>query len=124
MTPIPMELPHRGYVVGTWSNGQRYGMRVSTAKRLVNRVLDSDARVIVFANGRTVHAWACGEGANILHYAYVPPELRKNGFLRKLVTSLFGEYPDCIRTTHPWPWPSGRYQYTDQNHSLFLRTAA
>lgn len=99
---------HRGFVCSTWANGQR-GLRRGPAFRLANRLIDTTP-VLVLASGRTVHAWACGDG-DVLHYAYVPPELRESGVARRLITALFGNYPDRIRVTHPWPFSSGRYQY-------------
>lgn len=108
MTPVPMQTEHRGYVCSTWARGQR-GMRTGPAFRLVNRIIDA-SRVLVIAAGPTVHAWVCGDSA-VLHYAYVPPELRERGMARELVTALFDGYPARIRTTHPWPFASDRYQY-------------
>lgn len=109
MTPTPMQPEHRGYVCSTWARGQRLGLRIGPAFRLVNRIIDSST-VLVLAHGPTVHAWACGDG-ELLHYAYVPPELRGRGLTRQLVTALCGSYPEHIRVTHPWPGKSDRFQY-------------
>lgn len=110
MTPEAMAPEHRGYVCSTWARGQRLGLRTRPAFRLVNRVIDSGADVVVLASGRTVHAWACGQD-DVLHYVYVPPEIRGKGFARRLITSLFGAYSERIRVTHPWPFESERFQY-------------
>lgn len=109
MTPSPMQREHRGYVCSTWARGQRLGLRTGPAFRLVNRIIDAST-VLVIAAGPTVHAWACGDG-DVLHYAYVPPELRERGMARELITALLGSYPERIRVTHPWPVKSDRYQY-------------
>jgi hypothetical protein len=119
MTPSPMQQAHRGYVCSTWANGQRLGIRTRPAFRLVNRIIDV-ARVVVIAQGPTVHAWACADD-DVLMYAYVPPELRRRGVARKLVTSLFGDYPQRVRVAHPWPFASERFQYVP--HAL-LEAAA
>lgn len=56
----------------------------------------------------TIHGWACGtEG--LLHYVYVPRELRCLGVGRELISRVVGGYPDRIEVTHRWPWPSGRF---------------
>lgn len=123
MTPVTMLPAHRAYVVSTWAHGQRYPLRTRPAFRLVNRILDSGAvDVVVLATEHTVHAWACGEGENVLHYAYVPPELREQGFARRLITALFGGYPERIHVTHKWPFESARYCLT--KHRLLERAAA
>ena len=109
MKPAPMQPEHRGYVCSTWARGQQLGLRIGKAFRLVNRIVDSST-VVVFASGPTVHAWACGDG-DALHYVYVPPELRHRGLARQLITALFGEYPERIRVTHPWPGASDRFQH-------------
>ncbi len=114
-----MTVGDRPYVASTWARGSRYGLRTGDAFRLVNRALDvSD--VLVLANNKTVHAWACGE-AGLLHYVYVPPELRGHGLARDAITQLLGEYPEHVNVTHPWPRESARFRYTP--HLLF-RSAA
>jgi hypothetical protein len=100
---------HRGYVCSTWARGQRLGIRTGPAFRLVNRIIDT-SRVMVLASGPTVHAWACASD-DALMYAYAPPELRRQGMVRQLVTALFESYPERVRVTHPWPFASERFKY-------------
>ena len=115
----------RRYVVPTWARSSRYdGLRLPERFALVDRILDGGARCVVLAtDDRTVHAWACadtyegvrkwspdGEFPLLLHYAYVPPELRGNGLARRLITELLGEYPDRIHVTHEWPRVSSRFR--------------
>lgn len=121
MTPAPMAPEHRAFVASTWARGQRYGLRTRQAFRFVNHVLDTGVSVVVIANGPTVHAWACGEDENTLHYAYVPPGLRREGFAHRLLDALFGAYPEHINVTHPWPFESSRFRYVP---NLLLRAAA
>lgn len=121
MTPIVTMLPrHRAYVASTWARGQRYGLRTREAFRFVNRVLDSGVDVVCLANDSTVHAWACA-GPDALHYVYVPPELRREGIAKRLITSLLGEYPEHVNITHRWPFESSRFRF---NPHLLLRAAA
>jgi len=132
LTPIiAMQPEHRAFVVCTWAKSASYGLRRPATFRLVDRVLDdSGARVVCIAHGRTVHAWACGDG-DVLHYAYTAPELdpttgvsllRGRGLARRLITELFGEYPEHITTSHEWPRESARFRYVP--NLLLTRTAA
>lgn len=106
----------RRYVVPTWAQSARYGLSKRDRFRLVDRILDDGATCIVLAtNDVTVHAWACG-GHDVLHYVYVPPELRSVGLAKRCITLLFGQYPERIRVTHEWPRESARFRY--QPHHL------
>lgn len=111
----------RPFVACTWARGSRYGLRTREAFRFVNRLLDSETtRVVVLATDSTVHAWAAG-CEDALHYAYVPPELRRCGLARRAITELLGSYPDRIDVTHRWPFASPRFRHSPH---LLLRTAA
>lgn len=116
-----MTVCDRRYVVPTWAHGASYnGMSKRDRFALVDRILDGGARCIVLATDeRTVHAWACGDG-DVLHYVYVPPELRREGLARRAITALFGEYPERIHVTHEWPRASSRFRFAPYR----LRTAA
>lgn len=111
----------RRYVAPTWAKSSRYdGMRLPERFQLVDRVLDGGARCVVLATDeRTVHAWACGEGET-LHYVYVPPELRGHRLARRVITALFGDYPERIHVTHEWPRASARFRFAPYR----LRNAA
>lgn len=77
--------------------------------------------MVLATDERTVHAWACGEG-NILHYVYVPDELRNKGCARRVITELLGEYADRINTTHMWPGKAhARFCFTPH---LLMKDAA
>jgi GNAT superfamily N-acetyltransferase len=100
-----------GYVRGTW--GQSYMMRLSgREKRLLPktwpiwRELDAILRtrpiiIVLPGSGDTVHAWACAAPGVVLHYAYVPKDLRGHGIGRMLITAAFGSYPDSIPLSFP-----------------------
>jgi len=111
----------RRYVVPTWGHGSRYdGMAKRDRFALIDRILDGGARVVCLATDeRTVHAWACGD-ADVLHYVYVPPELRGEGLARRAITALMGDYPERIHVTHEWPRASRRFRFAPYR----LRTAA
>ncbi len=106
----PMQQTDRPFVACTWARGSRYGLKTREAFQFVNGLLDT-AKVVVLANGRTVHAWAAGHSSDVLHYVYVPPELRGNGLARQVITELLGSYPDRIYVTHDWPRESSRFRY-------------
>lgn len=117
----------RRFIVPTWVRSMASLKRVAPMGkhwRAVDRVLDApDTRVSVLASdaaARTIHAWAAASG-DLLHYVYVPPELRRAGIARKLITSLLGSYPDRIAISTAWPFASTRFHW--QAHPL-LRTAA
>ena len=127
---VDMAPEHRAFVVCTWARSASYGLRLTPTFKLVDRVLDDPrARVVCIAHGRTVHAWACGDG-EVLHYAYTAPELDANGvsllrgrgLARRLITELFGAYPEHITTSHEWPRESARFCYVP--NLLLTRTAA
>jgi len=122
----------RRFVVPTWALGAKWrGLTKDERFRRVDLLLaDEGTRVVVLAAGATVHAWAAGIGTR-LHYAYVPPELRRKQCIergdppaelgRQVITKLLGGYPDVIQITHPWPWSSERFRFTPPPR---MRTAA
>src|SRR6185369_12005023 len=91
---------------------------------IVDRVLDAPGtRVMVVASddaARTLHGWAAAT-RDVLQYAYVPPELRREGLARTCITAALGGYPEHIGITHAWPFASQRFHL--QQHPL-LRIAA
>lgn len=57
----------------------------------------------------SIHAWICGLPGTpaLVHYVYVPPDLRGKGLMRALVRTLFGY---DVEYTHRFPFenpPSG-----------------
>lgn len=121
----------RRFIVPTWvrslADARRNEQRHDTLRRywaIVDRVLDApDTRVVVLASdeaSRTLHGWAAATGT-ALQYAYVPPELRRNGLARRCITALLGGYPERIAITHAWPFGGSRFQL--RQHPL-LRDAA
>lgn len=127
MTPRDMTPRDRRYVVPTWVKSSHYELPMVDRWRLVDRILDGGARVVVLStNASVVHAWAAGAGA-VLHYVYVPPELRGEGLARLAVIALLGQYPGTIRTSHPWPRDADRFrlsQRASRNVYALLRDEA
>lgn len=116
-----MTASDRRFVVPTWAQGARWrGLSKDERFARVDRTLAAGCRVVVLANGPTVHAWAAGADGK-LFYAYVPPELRGEGLGRRVITSLLGAYPDVVHITHPWPRASERFRLVT---SARVRTAA
>ena len=77
--------------------------------RAVDRILDTaGTEVQVLVTGNAIHAWAAGT-SSLVHYAYVPPELRREGLARRCITALLGGYPERIAITTAWPFASARY---------------
>ena len=122
MTPRPMTASDRRFVVPTWARSSTYdGLTLPERFALVDRILDElRADVVVLATDRTVHVWAAGH-AGALDYVYVPPDLRGHGLARRVITALFGHYPERITVTHEWPRASARFRYAPH---LLQRAAA
>lgn len=111
ISPREMTARDRRFVVPTWVHGSAYDIPIARRWRLVDRLLDSGrTRVIVLAtNDITVHAWAAASDG-VLHFAYVPPELRRKGMASKAIALALGEYPFDIRTSHLWPYDTERFR--------------
>lgn len=93
----------RRFVVPHWAIGSRYRLTKADRFALVDRLIDGGARVIVLATSDiAAHAFAAGDG-DVLHYVYVPKELRGRGLARRAITALLGEYSARIHVSHPWP---------------------
>ena len=109
----------RAFVVNTWVRSSAYRMPMRKRWQHVDAFINGGARVVILGgeNG-AVHAWACGED-DVLHYVYVPLDLRGEGLARAVITELLGEYAERINVTHPWPRPSSRWRTVDP-----VRTAA
>lgn len=85
----------RNFVAPTWIKSARYAFATPRegriAYRIVNALLERSPRVLCIATDeRTVHAWVAGHD-DVLHFVYVAPELRRQGFARLLLTQMFGE---------------------------------
>jgi GNAT superfamily N-acetyltransferase len=103
----------RRFVVPTWALGSSYdGLSKAARFDLVDEILAAGARCVTLATDeRTVHAWACADD-DLLHYVYVPPDLRGFGLAKRVITAVLGDYPARINVTHAWPRESSRFRFT------------
>lgn len=105
---IPIALPNRphvlvtcpapAFVYATWLRSYR---RMFTGelgalpwfeaqRRIVTDLMPLVHCMVSPAAPQTIHAWVCGS-PGVLHYAYVPRELRGNGIGRDLVKAVAGD---------------------------------
>lgn len=67
---------------------------------LVTRLLKTEPVYVLIREGKDVpHAWACGREPNVLHFAYVPFDLRGNGLGREVINACLEGYPKMIWVT-------------------------
>ena len=86
----------RAYVVSTWGHEARIpGVARRDRFKQIDAVLDGGARVVVLAEGPTVHAWAAARGSDVL-FVYVPFLLRGHRLARRAVIALIDGYPDAV----------------------------
>lgn len=110
-----MRLEDRRFIVPTWVRSLA-ALRGFPPRdrdwRTADRILDAgDTRVVVLASDHaasTIHAWAAATG-DMLQYAYVPPELRREGLARRCITALMGGYAERIAVASAWPFASARF---------------
>jgi hypothetical protein len=92
----------RRFVVPTWARSARYGISVPEQFRLVDRVIDGGASVLVMATDeRTVHAWIAYDD-DVMHYAYVAPELRGMKLASSLIALAFDNKGPASITHAPY----------------------
>lgn len=107
----PMQSEDRAFVASTWVRSYRDASLPKAFLTGHSRVVDSllsrvGATVLCAADEpSTLHGWACSED-HVLHYVYVPLELRKQGFARLLI-------PDAplVLVSHKWPFESRRFVF-------------
>lgn len=93
----PMQPDDRAFVGSTWGKSYERFAPVCRAvylaehRRVIDRCLDDAATMVLAPEARptTLFGWACGE-RGVLHWAYVVPELRKNGAAKLLVCAVTG----------------------------------
>lgn len=121
VTLRPMEPSDRACVISTWMRSAAERVRGQGPRRaffayeprLAERVIDS-AQVLIACSpehASTIHGWCATSAPGVVHYAYVPRELRRLGLAREMIRSALGSYPDRIETGHRWPWASSRFVF-------------
>lgn len=125
---VPAEETDRPYIISTWVSSYKqiakkltYNHNSGATKhvgadliqeaypRLVERIW-KDSYVLRDESGTACHGYICGKNlpVHILHYMYLPPELRNIGLSKVMRTYLFGEfgYPVQVTSFLPWKhWP-------------------
>lgn len=110
----PNRCGERGLICSTWFHayspraaGVSHTVYEREQPRLIDRILAARGTRVVVACGTgnedALHAWACGEYGGPLHFAYVPRELRRNGFGRQAIAEVLGTYPRHGDVTHRPP---------------------
>ena len=101
----------RRYCVPVWARAARYRLSLPEQFRIVDRLIERGVKVTCLVTGeRTVHAFLAAEG-DVLHFAYTAPELRRNGFAKRLMLDAFGS-GGAVFNSHPMPaWLSRRSTY-------------
>jgi hypothetical protein len=108
----------RSFVLSTWVQSGRLTSHTSRdvylahEPRLAERLV-RECPVLVLCSPRrtsTILAWACIDG-DVLHFAYVVPELRRRGVLKALVVAARGEYPARVDCSHRLPFGSARFRF-------------
>ena len=107
-----MTASDRRFVVATWARSARYRLSLPEQFRIVDQLLARGVRVTCLVTGEgTVHAWLAAEG-DVLHYVYSAPELRRNGFAKRLMLDAFGT-GGPVFSSHPLPpWLARRATYS------------
>lgn len=92
---IPAEPRHRGFVISTWVRSAAESWK---KKMPYSVVVNGESKAaeslyplvhVLTSDGDSIHGWCCGS-AGLLHYAYVPPELRGSGIGQLMVRFVCG----------------------------------
>jgi hypothetical protein len=101
LTLVPAEPRHRGFVISTWVRSAAESWK---KKMPYSVVVDGESKAaerlypyvhVLTSDGDSIHGWCCGK-PGLLHYAYVPPELRGSGIGGLMVRAVCG--PDVTYT--------------------------
>jgi hypothetical protein len=105
----------RAFIATTWGKSYRERSGVEPHiferehRKVIDRLLDV-GRWAILASAevpRTIYAWACAR-EDVLHYAYVVPELHGRGMMRLLLGHL-GLWRDTIECSHRFSKPNTRF---------------
>lgn len=101
----------RAFILATWVKSYLPTLRkwLGTAASLEEEVQQAETlweQTVICGSESddfTVHAWACGS-PGVLHYVYVPPELRRKGIASALIRHVCGH---TFQYGRPWPYKKG-----------------
>lgn len=106
-------LQHRNFILATWVKSFQPLLRkwLGDANLLSQESAQAETLweqtwIVTSEDGFTVHAWVAGV-PGVLHYVYVPPDLRGKGIARALIRHVCGH---TFQYGRPWPFkkaPSG-----------------
>jgi GNAT superfamily N-acetyltransferase len=101
-------LTHRNFILATWVKSYLPTLRkwlgdskaLTLAEASCAETLWEQTLIVTSEDGFTVHAWVAGQ-PGVLHYVYVPPDLRGKGIARALIQHVCGHTFEYGR---PWPF--------------------
>ena len=106
---------HRSYILSTWVKSYQPFLRkwlpnLDKAAELEGKLAEThweQTSIVTSPSDEfTIHAWVAGL-PGVLHYVYVPPDLRGKGIARALIRHVCGH---TFQYGRPWPFkkaPSG-----------------
>lgn len=107
------------FVYSTWLQSYQRRFRklpdrkyFKAQRERVDRIVQATRIACLPGAESTIHGYVCG-GPGLLHYVYVPFELRQQGLARWMVARVCGEK---LTMTHFWPWarlPAGWSRRSD-----------
>lgn len=103
----PAKVTDRAFVFATWMRSYRQTQHLVEYEsyhrgqvRRVERLWDRARIICREPSPDTIHGWVCGD-TGLLHYVYVPPDLRGRGLAREVVRAVCGPK---LEFTHRWPF--------------------
>jgi hypothetical protein len=103
----PATVTDRAFIFATWMRSYReqhrdvdYEQYHRCQVRRVERLWDRAHIVCREQAADTIHAWVCGS-PGVLHYVYVPPNLRRKKLAETAVRAVCGH---AVAFSHQWPF--------------------
>jgi ribosomal protein S18 acetylase RimI-like enzyme len=119
---IPARKEHRSFVLSTWIRSYReafskdlsYDTIHENESKFAEEAFDSGLVFVDTSDGYSINGWVCGvhDKVSVLHWVYVPPELRGMGVASKLIQETLGSKPEvsrCPRSAKNSKLPVGRW---------------
>lgn len=112
----PMQAEDRGFVASTWVQSYKDApvpkAFLEGHARVVDVLLARCAALVLCHREDTsiLSGWVCGS-PSVLHYVYVPHDLRGNLLAKAMVSAAMGGYPALIPTSHKWPHHTARFAF-------------
>jgi len=113
---------HRSFVLSTWVRSYRdafskelqYDLIVKRESKFAEEAFDAGLVFVDTSDGYSINGWVCGvyERPSLLHWVYVPPELRGMGVASNLIKEILGSKPEvsrCPKVLRNSKLPVGRW---------------